>query len=154
MKLERDELAMRATQFVENLIRGMGLELEVSAESNEEGIRLELRGEDRGLLLANNARLLYALNHLVNQIYYRQSKDGCNFLLDCNNYRDDRAVELRLMAIKAAEKVRISGMKVTMQPMPSSERRIIHLTLADTEDVTTQSEGGGRYRRVLIVPAK
>lgn len=153
MKLERDELAAEARAFVESVLESALLDLKVEIGNSENGIKLDISGEDKGLLLADNARLLYALNHLVNQIYYRKSAEGCNFMLDSNNYREDRATELELMAEKAAEKVRLSGMKVSMQPMPSSERRIIHLALAEIKDVETLSEGSGRYRRVLIVPA-
>jgi spoIIIJ-associated protein len=153
MKLDKEAVAKEAKDFVQTVIEGAYLELQPEVEFNgENGIHIKLSGPDSGLLLADNARLLYAINHLINQIYYRRSREGCNFLVDCNNYRTDREAELRLMAAKAAEKARSSGTKVSLQPMPASERRIIHLALADEWGVHTQSEGSGRYRRVLISP--
>ena len=134
---------------------GAGLELvEVGLVVVDRGdLSAGLPGQDEGLFLSDNARLLYAVNHLLNQIFYRQSKDGCNFFLDCNNYRRDRTLELELLAEKAAERARLTGTGVSLQPMPSSERRIIHLALADLEDVRTESEGSGWHRRVLIIPS-
>jgi len=153
MKLEKEELIKEAEDFVEQLIQGAQLDLTLEVWCDEEGgIRINLEGSDSGLLLADSARLLYAINHLINQAYYRRSKENCSFLVDCNGYRADRAAELELLAKKAAEKVRLSGRKVSLQPMPSTERRIIHLALADESGVCTQSEGSGRFRRVLISP--
>lgn len=153
MKLDKEDLAEAARGFAERLIQGVYLDLEPEVQfDGEKGIRINLEGPDSEILLADSGRLLYAINHLINQIYYRRSKDGCNFVVDCNNYRADRAAELELLARKAAEKARLSGTKVSLQPMPATERRIIHLALADESGVYTQSEGSGRFRRVLISP--
>lgn len=151
-KLGTVEIAERAGEFVGGLVDQCGLELETEVSVEEETIRIELTGEDSELVLGDSARLLYAINHLVNQIFYRQARNGCNFILDCEHYRGDRAAELELMARKAAERVRLTGHSVVLQPMPSSERRIIHLTLADEPGIRTESEGSGRYRHVQIVP--
>lgn len=152
-KGDLEVLSERTEGFVLELIELSGLDLEVNAVVEDELIAIELAGEDEPLLLADNARLLYAFNHLVNQVFYRRAGRECSFLVDCGNYRSERVAELELLAQKAAEKVRISGTKVILQPMPSGERRIIHLALADEPDVRTESEGSGRYRRVQIVPA-
>ncbi len=152
-KAEAQVLLERTEGFVRELIELSGLDLDVDSEIEGRLIAIELSGEDESLLLADNARLLYAINHLVNQVFYRQAGREYSFLVDCGNYRNERVAELELLAEKAAEKVRVSGSKVILQPMPSGERRIIHLALADEPDVRTESEGSGRYRRVQIVPA-
>ena len=74
-KLDTTEVAERAGEFVEEVIERSGLDLDarVSVEE-EETIRIELNGEDSELVLADSARLLYAINHLVNQIFYRQDR--------------------------------------------------------------------------------
>ena len=153
MKLDKEELAQKADEFVCAIFRRAGLQLETEVRLDEEGVKIDVFGHDDGMFLSDNARLLYAVNHLLNQIYYRQSKDGCNFFIDCNNYRRDRTAELELMADKAAERARLTGTGVSLQPMPSSERRIIHLALASLSDIRTESEGSGRHRRVLIIPS-
>jgi spoIIIJ-associated protein len=152
VKLDRDELAPKVSQFVRSVIEKSGLELTIRVDVNGECIRVDITGEDEEYLFADGARLLYALNHLVNQAFFRWVKGECSFLVDSSNYRTDRTVELELMAEKAAERVRASGVKVVLQPMPSTERRVIHLALADAPGVRTLSEGSGRFRRVLIVP--
>jgi spoIIIJ-associated protein len=56
------------------------------------------------------------------------------------------------LARRIAEQVKASGLPFTLEPMPAYERRIIHLTLADNPDVTTESIGTGEARRVVISP--
>jgi spoIIIJ-associated protein len=53
-----------------------------------------------------------------------------------------------------AEQVKTRGRAFALEPMPAYERRIIHLTLADDPDVTTESTGDGEVRKVVIVPKK
>lgn len=152
-KVDPESVTREVEGFVQTLVTGCGLELEVRARLEDDCITVNLMGEDESYLLEDSARLLYAINHLVNQIFYRRCNRECSFLVDCGDYRADRTAELELMARKAAEQVRRTGVKVVLQPMPSTERRVIHLALAGEPGVRTVSEGNGRYRRVLIVPA-
>ncbi len=152
-KLDPESVTGEVGDFVRALVAGCGLQLEVRTVLRGDCVTVELSGEDEGYLFEDGARLLYAINHLVSQVFYRRCARPCSFLVDCGNYRADRTTELELMALKAAEQVRHTGVRVVLQPMPATERRVIHLALAGAEGVRTVSEGNGRYRRVLIVPA-
>ncbi len=152
-RLARPELLESMKGFLEDLIQRADLDLQFSCEMEEDGIHVRLKGSDDGLVLADSARLLYAINHLLNQIFFRKSEDGCNFWVDCEGYRSEREQELALLAKKAAEQVRSSGKEFSFQSLPASERRIIHLALADEAGVRTQSEGGGGNRCVVVLPA-
>jgi spoIIIJ-associated protein len=153
MKLTREQVADQAQEFLAAILLECRLEMDVEAEiAADDCVQIRLKGGDSESLLADNARLLYALNHLLNQIFFRRSLDRVSVFLDCEGYRGARDSELKLLARKAAEKVRVSGAKVVLQPMPSSERRTIHLTLAEEQGIRTQSEGSGRFRKVLILP--
>ena len=152
-RLARPELLESMKGFLGDLIQQSGLDLQFSCEMEEDGIHVRLEGSDDSLVLADSARLLYAVNHLLNQIFFRKSEDGCNFWVDCEGYRSEREHELALLAKKAAEQVRLSGKEFSFQPLPASERRIIHLALADEPGVRTQSEGSGAHRCVVVLPA-
>lgn len=145
-------MAQEVRSFTAGMLAAAGLDLECDCEVGEEAVIVQLRGEDSGLALRENARLLYALNHLLNQVFYRRARGRYTFLVDCDEYRGTRLMELRLLASKAAEKVRNSGKPFRLQPMPSSERRVIHLALAEEPGVRSESEGGGDRRRVVILP--
>lgn len=149
-KVDNNEILASSEIFLRNLLERMGLELSFESGLDSDLISFRLSGHDSELVLANNARFLYAVNHLLNQIYYRKSLTGCNFWVDCNGYRTDRDGELRLLAGTAAEQVRLTGREFVFQSLPAAERRIIHLSLADEPGVRTESEGTGPNRRVII----
>ena len=151
--LDKQEAAGQIEDFLQGVVRSLDLDLEMEIQAGDGEISVEFFGDDSEMLLTENARLLYALNHLVNQIFFRRCRERLSFVLDCNRYRKDRISELELMARKAAEQARVSRRKISLQPMPSSERRIIHLALAEEPGIRTESEGSGWRRRVLIVPA-
>lgn len=149
-KVDNGEILASSEMFLTNLLERMDLELSFESSLDDDLISFRLSGHDSELVLANNARFLYAVNHLLNQIYYRKSLTGCNFWVDCDGYRTDRDGELRLLAGHAAEQVRLTGREFVLQSLPAAERRIIHLSLADEPGVRTESEGTGPNRRVII----
>jgi spoIIIJ-associated protein len=141
-------------EFTNQVLGSSRLDLKAGADQTEDGLRIQVRGEDVALLLGHNAELLDALEYLGNRVLARRSGEEAKVVFDSSGYRARREKELRLMAEKAAEKVRLSRIPFSFDPMTPNERRIIHLTLADDSSVTTESQGNGENRKVTIRPAK
>ena len=140
--------------FTNRVLGSSGLDLKAVAEDSETGFKIQVRGDDVALLLGRNAELLDALEYLGNRILARSSGEEAKVVFDSGGYRARREKELRLMAEKAAEKVRTSRIPFTFDPMTPNERRILHLALADDVSVTTESQGHGENRKVTVRPAK
>ena len=145
------EILDEIRRFTEQLVEQAELELDVTVEPNQDQVVVELSGPDTDLVLTENARFLHALNHLVSQIYYRKAQGQYRFVVDCSGYRASRTRELELLAEKAAERVQGSRRPFHFQAMPASDRRIIHLYLADRREVRTESDGRGMHRRVVVI---
>ncbi|MGA9770235.1 MAG: R3H domain-containing nucleic acid-binding protein [Blastocatellia bacterium] len=140
--------------FINRILELSDLRLEAAVEPVGEAIKVQVRGEDRALLLGHNAELLDALEYLGNRIFARAADEDKHLIFDSGSYRAQREKELRLMAEKAAEKVRASRIPFTFDPMTPNERRIIHLALAEDTTVRSESQGNGENRKVTIFPAK
>ena len=140
--------------FTNQVLSSSRLDLKAGADQTEDGLKVQVRGEDVALLLGHNAELLDALEYLGNRVLARTSGEEAKVVFDSGGYRARREKELRLMAEKAAEKVRLSRIPFSFDPMTPNERRIIHLTLANDSSVTTESQGNGENRKVTIRPAK
>ena len=140
--------------FTNHVLGSSGLDLKAAADHAEDGLKIQVRGEDVALLLGHNAELLDALEYLGNRVLARASGEEARLVFDSLGYRARRERELRLMAEKAAEKVRLSRIPFSFDPMIPNERRIIHLALANDASVTTESQGNGENRKVIIRPAK
>ncbi len=113
---------------------------------------IDLTGEDSGLLIGRRGQTLQALQLLVNLMVRQEYGDGVRVLLDVESYRQRREASLRDMAAKVADRVVQTGRSITLEPMSPADRRIIHVSLADHETVSTQSMGEGEERKVTVLP--
>lgn len=144
----------QAGEFLESVFNSTGLELGVTVRAGLTGPVLDIDGEDAELLQAQTGELLEALQHLVNQIFGRGLEGGERLVCDVRGFRATREAELKAMANLAASRVRQTGIAFTFEPMTANERRIIHLTLADSEDLFTESIGEGGERKLKISPKR
>ena len=148
------EVTQQAAQYLEDVFASTGLQLRVSVKQGVAGEVLDIEGKDSELLQAQTGELLEALQHLINQVFGRSLAAGARLVCDVNGFRATREAELQAMANLAANRVRQTGMPFTFEPMSANERRIIHLTLADSPDLFTESIGEGSDRKLRIGPKK
>ena len=128
----------------------MGVALTVSVEETAEGTRINLEGEDGGVLVRRGGEGLQALQHIVATAFRKQLGDDNRIVIDCNGFRKDKDAELRQMARFIAEKARSSGMPQEMGPLNPYERRIVHLAIAEDPTVTSESIGDAFLKTVII----
>jgi spoIIIJ-associated protein len=145
-----NEICQNANDFLSELVSDLKLDLKVSAEWTEEGCLLDLSGEDAHCALAENGELLDAFEVLLFQIYGRELDREHRFVVDAEGFRQTRKAELYAMARFAADQVRKNGRAFTFGVLNSTERRIIHLTLKQEDDLITESVGDGRDRRLQV----
>lgn len=145
-----DDVWQQAATFLERIFDGTRMDLRVEIKRRATGTVLDIDGADAGLLQTQTGELLEALQHLLNQIFGRHLPSGERLVCDVGGFRATREAELQAMANLAAKRVRDSGMSFTFEPMSANERRIIHLTLADNEDLYTESIGEGSDRKLKV----
>lgn len=144
------ETCTNAEKFLSELVDDLGLQLKVSAEMTDEGCTINLQGDDSHYAHAENGELLDAFETLLFQIYGRQLDREHRFVVDADGYRQTRKHELQAMARFAGDQVRKNGRAFTFGVLNSTERRIIHTTLQAEEDLTSESVGDGRERRLQV----
>ncbi len=135
---------------------GVQAGIEVHPAEGEEPLVLNIRGADErsssalSVLIGRRGETLAALQLLMHLIISRQADTRDRVIVDVEGYRHRREENLRSMAHRIAEQVRSSGRAVMLEAMPPNERRIVHMALADFEDISTESEGEGDQRRVVV----
>ena len=147
-------LTTQITGFVQKVVNAMGVTLSVNVEETPEGTRINLEGEDGGVLVRRGGEGLQALQHIVATAFRKQLGDDNRIVIDCNGFRKDKDAELRQMAHFIAEKARSSGMPQEMGPMNPYERRIVHLAIAEDPTVTSESIGDAFMKTVIISSKK
>jgi spoIIIJ-associated protein len=115
-------------------------------------ILVELAGPDSSLVLERGAEMLRAVETVVHESLRLSGDDHDKISFDCKGYRAARQQELKLAAQVAAERVLKTGIPYSFAPMSSRERRLIHLAFRDHQSLTTQSEGEGGRRYVVLYP--
>ena len=144
------EVSQQAAEFLENVFEMTGLQLRVTVKHGITGEVLDIEGDDAELLQSQTGELLEALQHLINQVFGRSLTGGERLVCDVHGFRATREAELQAMANLAANRVRQTGIAFTFEPMSANERRIIHLTLAESPDLFTESIGEGSDRKLRI----
>ncbi len=145
-----NEVCTKAEEMLNSLFEKAGFDLRANAVDSDTGCLLSIEGADSALLLNQSGELLDALQHILSQAYGRSLPKGQRLVCDANNYRAARESELRAMADHAARQVRSSAAAFVFGPMDASERRVIHLSLANEEDLVTESIGEGNSRRLRV----
>lgn len=147
-----------ALETLETLLRLMSIEATVTVRAPEtpgDGLGLtkavlDVEGDDLGMLIGRRGSTLASLQYMTNLIVSRRFRQNAPFSVDVEGYRRRREESLRALAFRMAERVRSTGRPVTLEPMPPSERRIVHIALAEDPDVATASVGEGEARKVSI----
>ena len=147
-------LTTEIADFVQRVVAAMGLELVPNIEETKEGTRINLEGEDGGVLVRRGGEGLQALQHVVATAFRKQLGDDNRIVIDCNGFRKDKDAELRQMARFIADKARSSSVPQEMGPLNPYERRIVHLAIAEDPTVTSESIGDAFMKTVIIVAKK
>ncbi len=155
---EHDFVLDRTESVISRLIHMMHLEAQVSAhygERDREGrrsIQVDIRGDDLSVLIGRHSETLNAFQYVASLLVGKEVQDWVQLYVDVEGYRNRREKQLIQMAMRMADQVAKNGKRQALEPMPSGERRIIHIALRDHPDVKTESAGEEPHRKVTIVP--
>ena len=107
---------------------------------------------DSRFMIGKEGETLRSLNHLVRKIVEKESgtEEIANIFIDINGYQKKKFDGLKNIAHMMAERAKYFKSNIEVDPMPASERRIIHMFLENIPDIKTESEGYGPNRRVVI----
>ncbi len=148
------ELHDRVKGFVERTLTALGVPLEISVSETPDSVRIDLSGEEGEVLLRRRAESLDALQHIVNTAFRRELKGDRSFVVDCLEYRKGKDAELRQMARFMMERAKSSGAPQEMGPLNPYARRLVHLTVAEDPQVSSESIGDAFLKTVIIAVRK
>ena len=142
--------------ILENLLTRLGFEATIEETELETGSLLNVKTEDDpGRLIGRQGRTLSDLQYLTNRLLIVQDQEAPKVTVDVGNYRTENRESLVKQAQAAAEKARRWGEVVELDPMNAFDRRVVHQTLTEVEDVTTESiEVEGTNNKVILIRPK
>ena len=136
---------------LQHILQYMNIRAVVQVRSTNP-LTLNIQGinENLGLLIGRRGETLSALQLLVSLIVGHRTKHRMRINIDAENYRERREENLRSLALRVAQQVRNYRRSIALEAMPPHERRIVHIALAESKDISTESIGEGDERRVVI----
>jgi len=143
------ELHERVREFTKQTVAAMGVPLDVAVVDAGDNIRVELSGEGGEVLLKRRAEALDALQQIVNTAFRRELKDDRSFVVDCMDYRKGKDAELRQMARFTMEKAKTAGPQ-ELGPLNPYARRLVHITVAEDPQMSSESIGDAFLKTVII----
>lgn len=140
-------------RFLTGLTARIDPGLSVSVREGEDALEAEITGESAARLAGRDGRTLGAIEVIAYTVLAKQAgRSDLRVRVDVGGFRKRQADTLARLAERLAVQVAKSGEAHELQPMPASERRVIHIALKEHPDVTTESVGEGSSRRLIIRP--
>lgn len=153
-----DPLLDTTEAVISKLLHHLNLQAQVSAHFDDQDsadrrtIHVDIRGDDLSGLIGRHAETLNAFQYVASLIVGKEVQQWVQLIVDVEGYRSRRERQLQQLAQRMAEQVIKTGRRASLEPMSSSERRVIHLALRGHPAVITESFGEEPHRKVVIIP--
>lgn len=136
--------------FVQAVVSSMGLKLDVAVEEMEDGMRVNLSGENGEVLIRRKGEALDALQHVVSTAFRRHIGQERRIVIDCLDFRKAKDAELRQMAAFLVDRAKQTGTPQEIGPLNPYARRIVHLAVAEDPGAASESVGDAFMKTVII----
>ena len=150
MENTQSELENKVAEVLEQLLGMLSLEGSFDIEETEEALYVSIETDDAGRLIGHQGETLTAMQQIINQIMFRQMQEPKRVILDVSGWRKNKEADLEARAKAWAEEVLETKQELVLEPMPSWQRRIVHMVVQNTEGLTSESVGEGLDRHLVI----
>lgn len=142
----------KVSEVLENTLSLLGFEGSFDVEEKQDGVFVSIETSDAGRLIGRQGETLSSLQLIINQIVSKQVQEPKRVVIDVENWRRSKEEELAHKARGWAQKVIEDKNSFELEPMPAWQRRIVHMTIEQTDGVRSESAGEGQERHLIIFP--
>ncbi len=153
-KVDESDRAALVREMLDEIAQALGADCRVDVEDAGETISATLSGPDVAVLIGKRGRTIDSIQYLIGVAVATAGGEPLpQVTIDAAGYRDRRESRLADVASRSAEQVLRSGSPISLEPMTSVERKIVHMHLKDVAGIETASEGDEPNRYVVVSPA-
>ena len=144
---------MSPKELLDTMLGYLGFVVEIEEQTSEAGnLTLQIYTEESKRLIGRNGEMLDALQFLLNRLIQAKDKDAPKVIVDCEMYKSMREDRIVQRVRDLAERVRVSGRSLQLEPMNSYERRLVHNAFKDDPDVATWSPNdSARIKQITLI---
>ncbi len=144
----------RGRRVLEKILDKITEGASVRIEEQAEQVVFHVDGGKAAVLIGKRGQTLEAIQYLVDRVVNKNGEARIRLQIDVAGYLDSKRVNLEQRAVRLAEKAKKIGKPVTVGELNVYDRKIVHVSLKEDNDVRTQSMGSGFYRKLVIFPKK
>lgn len=148
--IKKEEKIVKDT--TEKLLKLLGVEGGIEINFGDETVNIVLDTPDSGVVIGRHGDILESLQLVLSIAISKKLDKFLRISLEVGDYKKNREEWLRSTALDAKDRVMSQGREITIPELKAWERRIVHLTLKDDEEVISESVGEGRDRVLIIRP--
>lgn len=140
--------------FLNRFNDALGISSPIDVQQSDDGLRINLSGDEAEVLVRHRGEPLKALQHVVDMAFGRASGEDLRIFIDALSYRHGKDMELQQMAVFLAEKAKQTGIDQQLGPLNPYERRLVHMAVAEVTGAATESIGDAFSKTVQISARK
>jgi len=151
-KIKNDKLIKESTSLTESILKELGMKANVTATTDEDIIKIDITGEDLGLLIGYRGENLEHLQLILGiMINKKLALDNwIPVVVDVGGWKKEREEQVRNLVDREVKKISAEKPEVELPAMPPDQRRIAHLAIEEYPGLTSQSAGEEPFRYVII----
>ena len=146
----KEDITAAPDTVLRELLTRIGIDGTVESEFIDGSLHLNMKSDSTALLIGKHGQTLDAIERILNCIVNKNALAKKKVFVNTEGYRERREQMLTDLAHQVAAKVKRTRQDATLSPMSAKDRRVIHLTLQDDDDVSTFSQGEGDMRRIVV----
>ena len=147
-------VGQQLAELLEHVRRALGVQATIAIREGDGSLYAAFHGPELGLVIGKHGQTIDAIQYLATALVFRQTDERPDVIVDAAGYRERRRGILESIADRAADRAVSGGRPVELEPMPSSERKIVHIRLKDRVGIETTSEGAEPNRHVIVRAAQ
>ena len=147
---EDDDAASYAEKYLQDALKALGVDIETESKLEDGIIKITIDSDSNPILIGKRGKTLQALNEVTKFAVSTKFRKRYRILLDVGGYKEDKYERVAHIAKRAAKTVLRTHIDVALDPMTPDERRVVHNTLSDWDNIKTESSGEGPDRAVTI----
>lgn len=148
--LKKEDVKKYINEFIQNLSKLLNIDIECEILLNEESYNVTLVSDNNAILIGKEGKTLSAIQTILRQAIKQEASINLKINVDVGNYKLKKMKNIEYEVKKIALEVQKSKLDVSLDPMNSYERRLVHNLINEYPNLTTESIGEGKDRHVII----
>lgn len=111
-------------------------------------------GDETGLLIGKKGDTLLSIQTIIGVLFKQKVGEWKKIVVNVGDYREKEEEYLKNLATTTAERAKETGNPQNLYNLKAWQRRVVHLALSEDKTISTESEGEGEDRYLVIKSIK